>query len=133
MSTPTSAASDAWLPRSRRSPGKARHLLSSLLSAFPGGERFHDPGLLVVSELVTNALLYGTPPGHRIYLALDVDSTRLRVEVHDAMRDRPPVLVAPGLHVEAGRGLHLVKSIAKSWGCSPREPIGKIIWCEVAA
>ncbi|MFF7989735.1 ATP-binding protein [Kitasatospora xanthocidica] len=129
----SSTSSTIWLPRSRRSPAEARRRLFALLSAVPDGERFQDSGLLAVSELVTNAVLHGTPPGYLIYLSLDVDSTRLRIEVHDARRDRVPVLSAPGLAFEAGRGLHLVTSVAKRWGCCPREPRGKIVWCEVAA
>ncbi len=125
-------SSTIWLPRSRRAPAEARRRLSSLLSSVPGGERYRDSGALVVSELVTNALLHGTPPGYLIYLALDINSIRLRVEVHDARRDRVPVLAAPGLDGEAGRGLQLVKSLAERWGCCPREPRGKIVWCEVA-
>ncbi|WP_195910994.1 ATP-binding protein [Streptomyces kaniharaensis] len=125
-------SSTIWLPRSRRAPAEARRRLSVLLADFPGGERFLDSGLLAISELVTNAVLHGTPAGCLIYLALDVDPTRLRIEVHDARRDRAPVLSARGLDDETGRGLHLVKSVAKRWGCCPRQPIGKIVWCEVA-
>ncbi|WP_078589314.1 MULTISPECIES: ATP-binding protein [Streptomyces] len=128
----SSTSSTIWLPRSRRAPVEARRRLSALLATVPGGERYWDSGALVVSELVANAVLHGTPPGCLVYLALDVDSVRLRVEVHDVRRDRRPVLVVPGLTVEAGRGLQLVKSLANKWGCCPREPRGKIVWCEVA-
>lgn len=126
-------SSTIWLPRSRRSPGEARHRLSSLLADTPGGDRFRDSGLLAVSELVTNAVQHGTPAGYLIYLALDLTPARLRIEVHDACRDREPALSAPGLDDEAGRGLQLVKSLSTHWGCCPRQPTGKIVWCEVAA
>ncbi|MFD4656073.1 ATP-binding protein [Kitasatospora sp. NPDC058444] len=129
----SSHCSTTWLPRSRRAPGEGRSLLAALLSANPHGEPYLDSGLLIVSELVTNALLHGTPPGHRIYLSLDVDPARLRIEVHDARRDREPVLRALTLDGEAGRGLHLVKSLSTRTGCSPREHTGKIVWSEVAA
>ncbi|MFG2915965.1 ATP-binding protein [Kitasatospora sp. NPDC048298] len=137
-STPCSAI---WLPRSRRAPGEGRTLLASLLDSAPTGEQFLDSGLVIVSELVTNALLHGTPPGHRIYLSLSLDydpdfdphPTCLRIEVHDARRDREPVLRALTLDGEAGRGLHLVKSLSKETGCAPRQPIGKIVWSEVTA
>ncbi|MFF2546833.1 ATP-binding protein [Kitasatospora sp. NPDC058063] len=137
----SSHSSTTWLPRSRRAPSEGRSLLASFLASAPNGNQFLDSGLLIVSELVTNALLHGTPPGHRIYLSLDLDfdpdftpdPTCLRIEVHDARQDREPVLRALTLDGEAGRGLHLVKSLAKETGCSPRQPIGKIVWCEVAA
>ncbi|MEU1287952.1 ATP-binding protein [Kitasatospora sp. NPDC005856] len=129
----SSHSSTAWLPRSRRAPGEGRLYLAELLGCAPNGARFLDPGLLIVSELVTNALLHGTPAGHLIYLALDLDPARLRIEVHDARRDREPVLRALTLDGEAGRGLHLVKSLSTRTGCSSREHTGKIVWCEVAA
>ncbi|MFD8085960.1 ATP-binding protein [Kitasatospora sp. NPDC059722] len=125
--------SSIWLPRSRRAPGEARRRLSSLLAAAPSGGQFLEPGLLAVSELVTNAVVHGTPTGYLIYLALDVSPSRLRIEVHDARGDRAPVLSPPGLDDEAGRGLQLVKSVTDRWGCCPRDPIGKIVWCEVLA
>ncbi|MFI6155498.1 ATP-binding protein [Kitasatospora sp. NPDC051170] len=131
----TPSTSTIWLPRSRRSPGEARSRLSSLLSSIPEGECYRDSGLLLVSELVTNAVLHGTPAGYLIYLSLDLTPDRLRIEVHDARSDREPESdpSAPGLDGEAGRGLHLVKSLSSAWGCRPRLPIGKIVWCEVTA
>ncbi|ARF80852.1 ATP-binding protein [Kitasatospora aureofaciens] len=126
-------SSTIWLPRSRRSPAIARQRLSVLLSSTPNGDRFLDSGLVVTTEFVTNAVLHGTPIGHLIYFALDVDPTRLRIEVHDARGDRLPALSSPGLDGETGRGLHLVDSLTKRWGCCPRRPVGKIVWGEVAA
>ncbi|MFF4380993.1 ATP-binding protein [Kitasatospora sp. NPDC001547] len=130
-------SSTTWLPRSRRAPGEGRLHLCELLSSTPAGARFLDSGLLIVSELVTNALVHGTPPGHLIHLALDLSLSpslaRLRIEVHDARRDREPVLRALTLDGEAGRGLYLVKSLSARTGCSPREHTGKIVWSELTA
>ncbi|MFD7908640.1 MULTISPECIES: ATP-binding protein [unclassified Kitasatospora] len=125
--------SSIWLPRSRRAPGEARRRLASLLADVPNSSCFLESGLLAVSELVTNAVLHGTPTGYLIYLALDVSPSRLRIEVHDVRGDRAPVLSPPGLDEEAGRGLQLVKSVTDTWGCCPRDLIGKIVWCEVLA
>ncbi|MFJ9840087.1 ATP-binding protein [Kitasatospora sp. NPDC101155] len=126
-------SSTIWLPRSRRSPAIARQRASVLLSSVPDGKRFLDSGLVVATELVTNAVLHGTPVGHLIYLAMDVDPTRFRIEVHDARGDHLPAIFAPGLDGETGRGLRLVDSLTKRWGCCPRRPVGKIVWGEVAA
>ncbi|WP_043472286.1 ATP-binding protein [Kitasatospora sp. MBT66] len=132
-SSPSPSTSlSAWLPRSRRSPGEARRLLDKLLADAPGGERFADAGQLLVSELVTNAVLHGTPMGRRVHLVLDVDRRRLRIEVHDARGERGPVLRAASGEDESGRGLVLVKLLAQRWGCCPRDGLGKIVWVEVA-
>ncbi|MFE2727609.1 ATP-binding protein [Kitasatospora sp. NPDC059327] len=128
---PLPAASvGCWLPRSRRSPAEARRVLEGLLAGTPGGERFADVGLLLVSELVTNAVLHGTPAGNQVHLVLSVDHERLRIEVHDARADRGPVLRAGSDEDESGRGLILVKSLSLRWGCCPREGVGKIVWAE---
>ncbi|MFJ9774789.1 ATP-binding protein [Kitasatospora sp. NPDC101157] len=117
-------------------PPLARHRASAALRPpllHPNGDRFLDSGLVVTTEFVTNAVLHGTPVGHLIYFALDVDPTRLRIEVHDARGDCLPAFSSPGLDGETGRGLHLVDSLTKRWGCCPRRPVGKIVWGEVAA
>ena len=52
------------------------------------GERTGDVEL-VVSELVTNAVRYGTEPGDSVLVVLGIDTDRLRVEVHDPCRKLP--------------------------------------------
>ncbi|MDH6131167.1 anti-sigma regulatory factor (Ser/Thr protein kinase) [Kitasatospora sp. MAA4] len=79
---------NCWLPRSNQSPGMARRLLAGLLAEIEGGHRFLDIGLLLVSELVTNAVVHATPREKLVWLSLDVDKDRLRIEVHDARADR---------------------------------------------
>ncbi|MEV7781879.1 ATP-binding protein [Kitasatospora sp. NPDC088351] len=128
---PPSASTSCWLPRSKRSPEEARRALEKLLAGLPHGQRFADAGLLLVSELVTNAVVHGTPPGNRIWLALSVDGSRLRIEVHDARAERGPILRTTSGEDESGRGLLLVKSLSQQWGCCPREHVGKIIWAEI--
>ncbi len=115
---------------SRQSPGLARRLLASLLAEVEGGHRFLDTGLLLVSELVTNAVVHGTPREHLVWLSLDVNEYRLRIEVHDARADREPVLRAVLGDDESGRGLFLVKLLSQRWGCCPRSHVGKIVWSE---
>ncbi len=83
---------------------------------------------LCVSELVTNALLHGVPPGRGYALYLTHADAVLRVEVHDSGDGWPE----PGSGGEAdtsGRGLLLVAALADRWGAEGRAP-GKIVWCE---
>ncbi|WP_395296633.1 ATP-binding protein [Kitasatospora hibisci] len=122
-----------WLLRSRRSPGEARRHLGALLAGAPAAQQFADIGLLLVSELVTNAVVHGTPIGNKVLLVVDLAPARLRIEVHDARGDREPVLRTAGKDDESGRGLVLVKSLAHRWGCCPRLGIGKIVWAEVGS
>jgi len=84
--------------------------------------------LLCVSELTTNALRHGAPPGRGFLVRLAVLGAVLRVEVHDS-GDGLPVECHPSVEEESGRGLMLVGGIADKWGVGERQP-GKIVWCE---
>ncbi|MET8163564.1 SpoIIE family protein phosphatase [Streptomyces sp. NPDC005329] len=79
---------------------------------------------LVVSELVTNAVCYATPP-IRLRLILDA---RLTCEVSDASSTAPRLRHARIMD-EGGRGLFLVAQLAHRWG-SRYTADGKIIWAE---
>ncbi|GAA1390228.1 hypothetical protein GCM10009639_18670 [Kitasatospora putterlickiae] len=106
-------------------------MLERLLANAPGGERFIDAGQLLISELVTNAVVHGTPMGRRVQLVVSVDRRRLRIEVHDARGERGPVIRAASGEDESGRGMMIVKSLAQRWGCCSREGVGKMVWVEV--
>ncbi|WP_078849526.1 ATP-binding protein [Streptomyces sp. NRRL F-5126] len=84
--------------------------------------------VLTVSELVTNAVRYGTEPGEALIVSLDVSPKRVRVEVYDRSRDRP--YPGGGLDDERGRGLLIVNSLAESWGVDDL-PDGKRVWAEL--
>lgn len=81
---------------------------------------------LIVTELVTNALLHGAPP---IALRVLHLGTGIRVEVEDMGRALP-VKGARRLNAMTGRGLELVTALSTSWGVEPSSR-GKIIWAEV--
>jgi anti-sigma regulatory factor (Ser/Thr protein kinase) len=79
---------------------------------------------LIVSELVTNAIRYATPP---IRLRL-IRDTRLTCEVSDASSTAPRLRHARSTD-EGGRGLFLVAQLAHRWGAR-YEGGGKVIWAE---
>ncbi|MFJ2609228.1 SpoIIE family protein phosphatase [Streptomyces sp. NPDC087425] len=79
---------------------------------------------LIVSELVTNAVRYGTDP---IELRLIRDAT-LICEVSDGSSTAPHLRRAR-VFDEGGRGLMLVAQIAERWG-TRQTPTGKTIWAE---
>ena len=117
------------LPASTISPAAAREW------ARHTGCREHavdllDDALLLITELVTNALLHGAPP---ILLAIECDDASLHVRV----RDGSPVL--PGhreteLESENGRGMTLVELLTSTWGVAPvtdQHGVGKEVWFEL--
>ena len=79
---------------------------------------------LVVSELVTNAIRYGSPP---IVLRLIREHT-LICEVSDTSSTQPRLRRARW-NDEGGRGLFLIAQMTDRWG-SRYTPTGKTIWTE---
>lgn len=113
------------LPNGQHAPGRARDFIRGS-SAFLT-ESSRDSAALMVSELVTNAVLHGRPP-----VVLTVERVRSGVQISVA-DDHPdgPVLRPPSRKAVAGRGMLVVEALAASWGVR-RRPIGKSIWIRVA-
>lgn len=105
----------------------ARHWVAEALEGTPLAELTADAEL-VVSELVTNALLHGSPP---VTLRVEVDADTVRVEVGDGSR-RAPLRALARAEAMTGRGLSLVAALAREWGVLPA-PDGKVVWCELSA
>ncbi|MFJ8016512.1 ATP-binding protein [Streptomyces sp. NPDC096339] len=120
---------ERFYPRSRQSVASAREFASVTLHAWGVTPR-RDDLLLCVSELATNALLHGVPPGRGYRLRMLRFGETVRVEVHDSGGGRPRIEDRdPG--AEGGRGLLLVAAVADRWGVGLRVP-GKVVWCEFA-
>ncbi|MFF7988224.1 ATP-binding protein [Kitasatospora xanthocidica] len=122
-----------WLPRHRKSVGEARWQLQNFLRDVPGGVDLVDSCEVVVSELVTNAVLHArVPRGRRIAVRFESASGHLRIEVHDASSEKPAIRRPVSPDDSSGRGLRLVEALSVEWGCAPRpEGIGKIVWALV--
>ncbi|MGW0392201.1 SpoIIE family protein phosphatase [Streptomyces sp. NPDC003042] len=81
---------------------------------------------LILSELITNAIRYGTAP-IRVRLLLD---RNLICEVSDGSSTSPHLRYAASTD-EGGRGLFLVAQYAERWGTRYTER-GKVIWAELS-
>ncbi|MEU4263209.1 ATP-binding protein [Streptomyces sp. NPDC025273] len=112
--------------RERRSVPAVREFVRGAVTDWGFGTRLDDV-LLCVSELATNALLHGVPPGrgYLVRLRLEENGRVLSAEVHDSGGGVPAVRRPDG---ESGRGLLLVDALADRWGVGEREP-GKVVWC----
>ncbi|MDX3594185.1 SpoIIE family protein phosphatase [Streptomyces sp. ID03-2B] len=112
------------LAQDRATPATARVLVRDRLQGWGLDEDTVDATELIVSELVTNAVRYGTPP---LRLRLLLDST-LTCEVHDGSTAAPHLRHARTVD-EGGRGLFIVSRLASHWGAR-HGPDGKVLWTE---
>ncbi|MFD3558662.1 ATP-binding protein [Streptomyces sp. NPDC058686] len=121
----TTTARERFYRRERRSVPAAREFTRAALTDWGVTGDPYDDVLLCVSELATNALLHGVPPGRGFLLRLLPYEDEVRVEVHDSGDGSPQVADVRG---ESGRGLFLVEALAGKWGVEERDP-GKTVWC----
>ncbi|MFI7102628.1 ATP-binding protein [Streptomyces sp. NPDC050161] len=104
-----------------------RRELRRMLSRWdaPSHGDISDVASLLISELVTNALVHTT--GGAVVTATVTD--RLRVEVRDCATTRPEPR-APTGDGTSGRGLFLVRTLADAWGVRTHG-LGKSVWFEL--
>jgi len=87
---------------------------------------------LVVSELMTNALLHGSLRDRLIRVRITVTGVVLRVEVSDPRGERLPSPCSVEEVEETdqfGRGLLLVGALCRRWGWEPHS-VGKTVYAE---
>lgn len=118
-------AAELTLGREADAVPKARRFVDSSLSGEPAGV-VHAVEL-VVTELVTNALLHGEPP---VSVRLIHLGPSIRVEVEDAGAHLPVVGVRD-LESMTGRGLAVVAGMSSGWGVDPGRRAGKVVWAEL--
>lgn len=109
---------EAFYRRDRRSVALARTFTRNTLADWEITDRTDDV-LLCVSELTTNAILHGVPPGRGLSLCLRIHLDGvLRIEIHDSGTGELRKVRTPyrDLHAEDGRGLMLVSVLADKWG-----------------
>jgi signal transduction histidine kinase/serine phosphatase RsbU (regulator of sigma subunit)/anti-sigma regulatory factor (Ser/Thr protein kinase) len=104
----------------------ARRFASETVSRWPSRPARGELDLLV-SELVTNAVVHGSPP---IRLRLTHLGDEVLVEVEDSVAYTPHRR-HPGTEDEHGRGLRILAMLARRWGVS-RSQDGKTVWCTLA-
>ncbi|MHA4819117.1 ATP-binding protein [Streptomyces aculeolatus] len=89
-----------------------------------------DSATLVLSELVTNALLH--TGSRRIGCELHCSADRLRLAVTDQGAEPGSLRVQRSSADEQGRGLLLVTAVSSSWGAYDARPgPGLVVWAEL--
>ena len=116
------------LPPSPESAGAGRRAVFQVLSSWDVPPETVDDTVLIVSELVTNAVIHA-PAEPPLGLELSVDQGVLRVALSDASPEHPR-LRSPSGQDEGGRGIGILDSLASRWGVIARRG-GKALWFEI--
>jgi anti-sigma regulatory factor (Ser/Thr protein kinase) len=113
-------------PADRTAPSRARRFVSDTLRGWDIPRDKIADAVLLVSELVTNALLHARSAPS---VELTHDGGRVRVDVVD---ESPTIPRRRRYASDAvtGRGIALVETLASRWG-SEREGSGKRVWFEL--
>ena len=116
------------VPHDPRQLGPLRREVRRALDRSAVPEHAADEAVLVVSELVTNAVTHGTSPAE-LRLVLGRESHGLRVEVTDSRGESVPALADPSRDLDGRRGLLLVAALTDRWGWYPSiDGPGKTVW-----
>ncbi|WP_037682965.1 SpoIIE family protein phosphatase [Streptomyces griseus] len=115
------------LPARDDAAARARTLVSALLGQWHIRDGTRDSVLLVVDELVANAVRFAAGP---ITVRLIRTGHGLLCEVGDTGNGRPR-LGHTELFDDGGRGLHVVHGLSTRWGVRWTDT-GKVVWAAVA-
>ncbi|MFF7471438.1 ATP-binding protein [Streptomyces sp. NPDC008092] len=112
------------------SPAQARRLVRARLAGWSVGADTCDTAALVISELVTNAIVHTASSRVVCELHDHDDTVRIAVQDEGCAPDEPhPSPQRP--EEEHGRGLLLVEALCQAWGAQEHGP-GLLVWAELA-
>ncbi|MGK5532372.1 ATP-binding protein [Streptomyces sp. URMC 129] len=122
------------LPALAESVATARSRVDRRLDHWGLPQETRDTARLVISELVTNAILH--TDSHMVTCRLEATPRldRLRIEVADegCGLDRRAAPRRPSADAENGRGLMLLDALAARWGVlCPDQNAGCTVWAEL--
>jgi len=105
-----------------------RRRLRALLTSWDVAAETVEDALLVIEELVANVVDHART---RFRLTVHLVGPVLRIAVRDCS-ERSPCIQPFDAYARRGRGLQLVATLARSWGCDHHD-CGKTVWAELAA
>ncbi len=119
------------VPHERTGVRLARHAFADQVSAAGIDDEARDDAMLVLSELVSNAVKHAAPlPSGEITVRWSVDDEVLHLEITDGGASTRPRAGVAALSALGGRGLDIVRSVSRHWGVTESE--GSVtVWAEV--
>jgi anti-sigma regulatory factor (Ser/Thr protein kinase) len=121
------------LPCAPASVASARRALSDDLRAAGVLDQAISDAALVISELISNAILHAYPlPGERLKVAWAMDDGWVEVAVSDGGSATVPQAGHPTASAVSGRGLAIVAQLCQTWGVRADE-VGLTVWAILPA
>ena len=114
----------------------AREFATNTLRSW-GLDDLVDDAVVIISELVTNAVRHGLPPyaatagDPPIKLTLVRQGRFVVCIVSDPSDQNPKVRPADDV-CENGRGLHVIEGLSRVWGWTPLPGAGKAVWAALS-
>ena len=112
------------------SAARARRLTRAWLSAWSVCDETCESAALVVSELVTNAIVHTSSRHLECELVDQAGKVRIAVGDEGCTSDAAPAHPIEREEHEQGRGLLLVAAVCSAWGAHERGP-GLVVWAEL--
>jgi two-component sensor histidine kinase len=117
------------VPHEPTSAARVRHALFDDMSGHDIDGESIDAVVLIVSELVANAVRHAAPGRAGLRVSWEFVADAIRVEVADEDPDTPSPRV-PRVTEPGGRGLTIVDALSYEWGFD-RLPQGKRVWARI--
>ena len=125
---PTSTVS---VPHTRSSVGVARHAFADELLASGVGRPVLEDAVLVLSELLSNAIKHAAPlPGGSITIRWEIRPECLHLEITDGGALTRPHAAAAAASAVGGRGLDIVRTVCSQWGVTEGEK-SVTVWADL--
>lgn len=116
------------MKRSTDAAARARPRTAAALRRWQVPDPVIDDAQLVVSELVSNAVVHGREP---LRVRLTLTRASVYITVHDGDPQPPRMRNPPPGDITGGRGLRIVAAVSQQWGCAIGRH-GKNVWCSLA-
>lgn len=119
------------VPHERTGVRLARHAFADQLEAAGVRPEDRDDAMLVLSELVSNAVKHAAPlPSGDIRVRWEVLDDLLHIEITDGGAGTRPHASVAALSALGGRGLDIVRTVSTQWGVTEGED-SVTVWAEV--
>jgi anti-sigma regulatory factor (Ser/Thr protein kinase) len=123
--------STVTVPHVSSSVSAARHALADELAANGIDMSIRDDAVLVLSELVSNAIKHAAPlPSGEISVRWSLRQDRLHLEITDGGGQTRPQAAVAAVSSLGGRGLDIVRTICSAWGVT-EEGNAVTVWADL--